>query len=113
MQEEIDESEYIREFQEVLFDVLDVLEGADVDVSQRKIIVGGRRLSIEETAEQIHSDSGWPCDKILGHIVSWLEMTYEPANLDEAHDGGVREGDRTMDQAIRRVTPTSDRTPHS
>jgi hypothetical protein len=84
--EDIDkhEYEYLREIQAVLFDVLDAPEHADVDESEQKLVASGRRISIEEVVQEIHSGSGWPCDMILGHVVGWLEMMYDPANLDES-----------------------------
>jgi hypothetical protein len=96
--EEIDEYEYFRRLQAVLFDVLDALEDADVDVSEQKIVVSGRRLSIEETAQEIHAKSGWPCDEILSHVVGWLEMMYEPENLDEDQ---MEEFERAIDLWIK------------
>ncbi len=72
------------EFQRDLFDVQDALERASVDPHERRIIWhDGTRLTIEEAARKIHSESGVPCDLVQSHVVGWLEMDYEPEGLDE------------------------------
>ena len=72
------------EHQQDLFDVLDALERASVDARERRIVWhDGSRLSIEEVARKIHSESGVPCDIVQSHVVGWLEMHYDPEGLDE------------------------------
>ena len=74
----------ISEFQRDLFDVLDALERASVDARGRKIVWhDGTRLSIEDAARKIHSESDVPADIVQSHVVGWLEMDYEPQGLDE------------------------------
>ena len=74
----------IAEYQRDLFDVLDALERAFVDARERRIVWhDGTRLSIEEAARKIHSESGVPSDVVQSHVVGWLEMHYEPEGLDE------------------------------
>ncbi len=74
----------IAEYQRDLFDVLDALERASVDARERRIVWhDGTRLSIEEAARKIHSESGVPGDIVQSHVVGWLEMHYEPEGLDE------------------------------
>jgi hypothetical protein len=74
----------ISETEQALFDVLDALKLASVDARQRRIIwPDGARLSIEDTARKIHSESGAPLDMVQSHVVGWLEMSYEPEGLDE------------------------------
>jgi hypothetical protein len=74
----------IAEFQRDLFDVQDALERASVDARERKIVWhDGTRLTIEDAARKIHSESGVPVDIVLSHVVGWLEMDYEPEGLDE------------------------------
>ncbi len=74
----------LSEFQRDLFDVLDALERASADARERKIVWhDGTRLSIEEAARKIHSESGVPTDIVQSHVVGWLEMDYEPQGLDE------------------------------
>jgi len=70
--------------EQALFDVLDALAQASVDARDRRIVwPDGTRLSIEDTARRIHSQSGAPLEMVQSHVVGWLEMTYEPADLDE------------------------------
>jgi len=72
------------ESEQALFDVLDAMAEASVDVRDRRIVwPDGTRLSIEDTARRIHSQSGAPLDMVQSHVVGWLEMTYEPPDLDE------------------------------
>ena len=74
----------ISESEQALFDVLDALERASVDARERRIVwPDATRLSIEDTARKIHSESGAPLDRIQSHVVGWLEMIYEPEGLDE------------------------------
>ena len=74
----------ISESEHVLFGVEDALAEASVDPRQRRILwPDGARLSIEDTARRIHSQSGAPLDMVEHHVVGWLEMTYESKDLDE------------------------------
>lgn len=74
----------ISESEHVLFDVEDALNEASVDPRHRRILwPDGARLTIEDTARRIHSESGAPLDMVQHHVVGWLEMTYEPKDLDE------------------------------
>jgi len=74
----------ISESEQALFDVLDALKQASVDARERRIVwPDGTWLSIEDTARKIHSESGSPLDMVLSHVVGWLELVYEPADLDE------------------------------
>lgn len=64
--------------------VLNVLEGATVEASERKIIwPDAQRLSIEQSVERIHKHSGLDRQAILSHLIGWLQMEYEPQGLDE------------------------------
>ncbi len=61
-----------------------VAERCFVDPSERVIIWNdGKRLSITQTAERIHSQSSLPVRQIESHVVGWLEMHYEPPGLNE------------------------------
>jgi hypothetical protein len=72
------------EFQRDLFDVQDALERASVDARERRIVWhDGTRLTIEDAARKIHSESGVPCDIVQSHVIGWFEMDYEPEGLDE------------------------------
>ena len=74
----------ISETEQALFDVLDALKRASVDARERRIVwPDGSRLSIEDTARKIRSESGAPLDMVQSHVVGWLEMSYEPEGLDE------------------------------
>ena len=74
----------VGESDQALFDVTDALEEASVDPRERRILwPDGARLSIEETAHRIHSESDSPLDRLQSHVVGWLQMIYEPQDLDE------------------------------
>jgi hypothetical protein len=70
-------------------DALDVvwglLETADVDAKQRKIIwEDGKRLSIPESVQRIHADHpDLPPELIESHVVGWLEMEFAPPDYSE------------------------------
>ena len=64
---------------------------------QRIVWPDGARLSIEDTARRIHSESGAPLGRVQYHVVGWLEMTYEPKGLDEDQ---MEEFERLVDQWI-------------
>ena len=74
----------VGESEQALFDVIDALEEASVDPREQRILwPDGARLSIEDTARRIHSESGAPLDRLQSHVVGWLQMIYEPEGLDE------------------------------
>jgi len=74
----------LSEFQQDLFAVLDALKRASVDARERKIVWhDGTRLSIEDAARIIHTESGVPGDIVQCHVVCWLQIHYEPEGLDE------------------------------
>ena len=67
-----------------LFEVMDSLESCSVDPNAQVIVWDdGKRLSITQTARRIHKQSKLPLQKIKSHVVSWLEMHYEPEGLSE------------------------------
>jgi acetolactate synthase small subunit len=64
--------------------VYNALDGASVDVSEKKIIwPDGQRLTIEQSAERIHCETNLCQDAIIGHIIGWLQMEYVPEGLDD------------------------------
>jgi hypothetical protein len=70
--------------EQALFRVMDSLENCSVDPRERVIVWNdGKRLSIAQTAKRIHSQSNLPIREIESHVVGWLEMHYEPPELDE------------------------------
>jgi len=84
MESDQDDFPEMAESEQALFEVLDALAEASVDARERTIVWPDRaRLSIEDTARRIHSESGAPLDIIQSHVVGWLEMTYEPEGLDQ------------------------------
>ena len=86
------------ESEQALFDVLDALAEASVDVRRRRIVwPDGARLSIEDTARRGDSESGAPLDRVQSHVVGWLEMTYEPEGLNEQQ---MEEFERLIEQWI-------------
>lgn len=75
---------------EVLDTVWGLLEKADVDARERKIVWDdGKRLSITESVQRIHADyPDLPLELIEEHLIGWLEMgfaptTYSQEQLDE------------------------------
>lgn len=84
------------ESEQALFEVIEALAGASVDARERRIIwPDGARLSIEDTARRVHSQSGAPLDQLQSHVVGWLQMTYEPEGLDEKQ---MEEFERLIEQ---------------
>ena len=78
------ESEEGRESMDALDSVSDALEGASVDLSEKKIIwCDGQRLTIEQSAERIQAQSGLDKQAIVNHIIGWLQMGYVPEGLDD------------------------------
>ncbi len=74
----------LRLSEKVLFEVLDALEDASVDPQCRKIIWRDAAcLSIEDTTQRIHEESKMSRREIQSHVVGWLEMIYEPRDLNE------------------------------
>ena len=64
--------------------VFNALEGATVEVSERKIIwPDAQALSIEQSVERLHKTTGLDRQAILSHLIGWLQMEYEPQGLDE------------------------------
>lgn len=57
-----------------------LLEKADVDAQQRKILwEDGKRLSITESVQRIHADyPDFPLETIEEHLIGWLEMEFAP-----------------------------------
>lgn len=65
-------------------DVAEALEGAELDVGNRKIIwKDGSRLTIEQTAKRIYEMTGTDLPAITSHVIGWLEMDYIPQGLNE------------------------------
>ena len=100
----------VSESEQALYDVLDALERASVDVRERRTVCpDGTRRSIEDTVRKIHLESGSSLDKVQSHVVGWLELVYEPADLDEDQ---MEEFDRLIDLWItpyddtRRIVPS-------
>lgn len=68
----------------VMFHVMDTLEHCTVDPENRLIVWGdGLRLSIPQTVRRIHIQSQFPISIIDLNVVAWLEMHYEPNDLNE------------------------------
>lgn len=62
-----------------------LLEKADVDAKNRKIIwEDEQRLSITESVQRIHADyPDFPFELIETHVIGWLEMEFAPPNYSE------------------------------
>ena len=103
---------------EVLDAVWMLLETADVDANQRKIIwEDGKRLSIPESVQRIHADHpDFPPELIEAHVIGWLEMEFAPPDYSEEQldelgrltEKWIDEHERQAEAARKRV-----RTPHS
>ena len=64
--------------------VYSALDGASVDISEKRIIWSdGRRLTIEQSAERINSEMNLCQHAIISHIIGWLQMEYVPEGLDD------------------------------
>ena len=70
---------------EVLDVVWMLLENADVDAKNRKIIwEDGTRLSITESVQRIHADyPNFPLEPIEAHLIGWLEMEFAPSSYSQ------------------------------
>jgi len=69
---------------EALDAVGDALHDADLDIKNRRIIWSdGERLSVDQTAERIHKQSGADLSRIKIHVIGWLEMGFVPNGLNE------------------------------
>ena len=78
------ESEEGLQSQEAVDRVYNALDGASVDISEKKIIWSdGQRLTIEQSAERIHRETNLCQDTIISHIIGWLQMEYVPEGLDD------------------------------
>jgi len=65
-------------------DIQMALAGATVDINNRKIIwANGERLSIDQSAKKINSNSKVDIKILKHHIVLWLEMDFVPDDLNE------------------------------
>ena len=64
--------------------VYDALDGASVDISEKKIIWSdGQRLTIEQSAERIHNEMNLGRDILINQIIGWLQMEYVPEGLND------------------------------
>ncbi len=78
------DSEEDEKSMEALDAVGEVLHGADVAITERRIIWSdGERLSVDQTAERIHKQSGADLGRIKIHVIGWLEMGFVPNGLNE------------------------------
>jgi hypothetical protein len=71
--------------EETLDAVWGLLETADVDAKQRKIIwEDGKRLSISKSVQRIHADHpDFPPELIEAHVIGWLEMEFAPPDYSQ------------------------------
>jgi hypothetical protein len=70
---------------EVLDTVWRLLENADVDAKNRKIIwEEGNGLSITESVRRIHAECpDFPLELIETHLIGWLEMEFSPPSYSQ------------------------------
>lgn len=70
--------------EQALIEVMDSLKNCLVEPAERVIVwEDGKRLTISQTTSRIHLRSGIPLPQIESHVIGWLEMHYEPENLNE------------------------------
>ena len=71
--------------QEVLNIVWEMLEKADVDAKNRKIIWPDRqRLSIDSSIQRIYKEyDQYPAELIKKHLIGWLEMEFAPESYSQ------------------------------
>lgn len=90
-------------------DVKEALEGADVDIEERKIIwADGERLSIDETAEKIKRSSESDIERLKRNTMAWMQMDHVPKGLTrKEHDRHNYEIEKWIeeDQGRRYCTP--------
>jgi hypothetical protein len=89
-----------------------LLEKADVDAQQRKIIwEDGKRLSIAESVQRIHADHpDLPLDLIEEHLIAWLDLEFAPPNysqqqldeLDQLTEKWIADHERQAEAARKR-----------
>ncbi len=78
------ESENGQQSMEAVDYVFEALEGADLDITGRRIIWDdGQKLTIDQSVEKIHKHTGINIESIRSHIIGWLELGYEPKGLDD------------------------------
>ena len=84
---------------EVLDVVWMLLENADVDAKNRKIIwEDGKRLSITESMQRIHADyPDFPLEPIEDHLIGWLDIGFAPSSYSQEQ---LDELDRLTEQWI-------------
>ena len=64
--------------------VYNALDGASVDIAEKKIIWSdGQRLTIEQSAERIHREMNLGQDTIANRVIGWLQMGYVPEGLND------------------------------
>ena len=63
----------------------------------RETVGSGSKFVRTYTVRRIHLESGSPLDKVQSHVVGWLELVYEPGDLDEDQ---MEEFDRPLDCAL-------------
>lgn len=103
---------------EVLDAVWMLLETAELDAKQRKIIwEDGKRLSIPESVQRIHADRpDFPPELIEEHLIGWLQMEYAPPDYSEKQlDELDRLTEKWIDDHERQAEAAGKRgrTPHS
>ena len=60
------------------------LEAVDLDVQERRIVwPDGNRLTLDETVRRIQIKTAIDFHVIENYVICWLEMRFEPNDLDE------------------------------
>ena len=96
----------------------DLLKDVGLDAKQRQFIWPDTdRLDLEQSVQRIHKQySDFPCDKIEGFLIDWIDMGYAPENYSQAQlDELDRLTERWVADYMRRakIARKGQRTRHS
>lgn len=79
--------------------VFTALDSAGIDLESRKIIwPDGEILTVAQTVERIHLQSGIEMEDIENHVLGWLEVGYDP--LDDLDDNEMEILENKIDKWI-------------
>ena len=65
---------------EAIYAVEDHLSNALVYEEEQKIVVNGKKYTVEEISQQIAQDYSIETSLAKTHVIAWLEMNYVPLN---------------------------------
>jgi len=78
------ESEQGQQSTQAMDYVFEALQGADLNLTERKIIwPDGEHLTIDQSVRKINKRTAMNIEAIRSHVIGWLEMEYEPKDLND------------------------------